>query len=668
MKNFLSTLPACLFVLLILSERGQAQTTPFWGTSGNNAAPGSFLGTLNNEPLVFKTNGTTQLKIKPDGGLVVKGFDNQGFGFVKFDNNGTLLPVPFNGSANEVLTANGSFQSIQLLSGWKPIPGNHLANVNPGNVGIGVNQPLEKLHVAGNILNDGFLLTKGISIIGTGGRSYPTDALEIQGNSKVFGNSTVSGTISSNKISSTDVLIGSLSSANSGAILTTDANGKVSALGLSNLEALIYTIGPAKTCGSGETMTWKAVLDNMFIDMPVCGRVGIGTNTPQFKLDVIGDAHIAGPLKVGNSSIMIDAPASGTNNIYTTTGSGNLSIQNIANVDQHTIFNSNNKGKIGIGTATPNARLDVVANNPMQYQFAGSFVNNANTVWDSKGVYIATKGNQPGEALQVQNIQNSGTVANLLTVQGSGDASFPGTVAIGDVVDGNAALEVAMPDINGDVFTARFRTATNSMWLKNKVYAGGFGNPIQQTGDQGIFWSDGGGNFGFNSTSGFVIAPYEPNQRGIRIGYNGTIDATDYLINGVSILAGGGASQWTNTTAGISYTTGNVGVGTNNTGSFKFAVDGKAGARDFYVIDSGAWPDYVFSGKYELSELSKVQQYIKKYKHLPGFKTAEEIEKPEGHAVGEIQRLQQEKIEELFLYIIQLKEEIEMLKNKANEK
>ncbi|GAA0893132.1 hypothetical protein GCM10009122_28110 [Fulvivirga kasyanovii] len=113
--------------------------------------------------------------------------------------------------------------------------------------------------------------------------------------------------------------------------------------------------------------------------------------------------------------------------------------------------------------------------------------------------------------------------------------------------------------------------------------------------------------------------------------------------------------------------TGNVGIGTNDPGSFKLAVEGKIGAREIQVTAVTPWPDYVFEEDYNLTDLSEVEQYIKENKHLPGVPTATEVEK-DGVNLGEMNVKLLEKVEELTLYIIELKKEIdELKKNNDNE-
>lgn len=80
------------------------------------------------------------------------------------------------------------------------------------------------------------------------------------------------------------------------------------------------------------------------------------------------------------------------------------------------------------------------------------------------------------------------------------------------------------------------------------------------------------------------------------------------------------------------------------------------------VLNSGAWADYVFAADYNLKPLSEVEAFIKENKHLPNVPSADELVK-DGLDLGKMQATQMEKIEELTLYIIEMKKEIEMLKN-----
>ena len=84
------------------------------------------------------------------------------------------------------------------------------------------------------------------------------------------------------------------------------------------------------------------------------------------------------------------------------------------------------------------------------------------------------------------------------------------------------------------------------------------------------------------------------------------------------------------------------------------------------VLNSPAWADYVFANDYNLKPLSEVEAFIKENKHLPNVPSADELVK-DGLDLGKMQATQMEKIEELTLYIIEMKKEIEVLKTQMSK-
>ena len=110
--------------------------------------------------------------------------------------------------------------------------------------------------------------------------------------------------------------------------------------------------------------------------------------------------------------------------------------------------------------------------------------------------------------------------------------------------------------------------------------------------------------------------------------------------------------------------TGNMRIGTAVTPSgYKLAVDGEMICTEVLVRLVPNWPDYVFGRNYKLPDLNEVENFIKVNNHLPGIPSAKTIE-TNGMSIGEMQKMQMEKIEELTLYIIDLKKDIEKLKAK----
>jgi len=124
------------------------------------------------------------------------------------------------------------------------------------------------------------------------------------------------------------------------------------------------------------------------------------------------------------------------------------------------------------------------------------------------------------------------------------------------------------------------------------------------------------------------------NNEGVQLGANGNVRLT---VNG----------------------NGNVGIGTISPNE-KLSVNGTIRSKEVR-IEVAPWPDYVFEDSYELKDLSQVENYILQNGHLPNIPSAEEVSE-NGIALGEMNAKLLEKIEELTLYVIDLKKENQALK------
>jgi hypothetical protein len=114
------------------------------------------------------------------------------------------------------------------------------------------------------------------------------------------------------------------------------------------------------------------------------------------------------------------------------------------------------------------------------------------------------------------------------------------------------------------------------------------------------------------------------------------------------------------------YIKGSVGIGTATLpAGAKLAVNGHIYSTKLKVTQTG-WPDYVFENDYELSNLQDVEAYIKANKHLPGVLSASDVEK-DGLDVGDNQVALLKKIEELTLYIIEMKKQIDKQQKEIGE-
>ncbi len=142
--------------------------------------------------------------------------------------------------------------------------------------------------------------------------------------------------------------------------------------------------------------------------------------------------------------------------------------------------------------------------------------------------------------------------------------------------------------------------------------------------------------------------------------------AFDYTTYKYEIRFGVGDVEYKNTGNVLINNTGGVGIGTSiiPTGSI-LAVKGKIACEEVEVTLSG-WSDYVFAEGYKLRTLSEVESYINENKHLPDVPSEKEVLQ-NGVNIGEMNALLLTKIEELTLYMIEIKKENEEMKGQIEE-
>lgn len=128
-----------------------------------------------------------------------------------------------------------------------------------------------------------------------------------------------------------------------------------------------------------------------------------------------------------------------------------------------------------------------------------------------------------------------------------------------------------------------------------------------------------------NPDAGLVIAPWSSQASGLRIAENG-----------------------------------HVGIGTPDPGSFRLAVNGSVRAKE--VVVETEWSDFVFEDDYDLPSLAEVERHIAEKGHLPDVPSAAEVA-AEGVSIGAMQATLLQKVEELTLYLIDLKKENDALRS-----
>ncbi|TRW27266.1 hypothetical protein FMM05_01105 [Flavobacterium zepuense] len=105
-----------------------------------------------------------------------------------------------------------------------------------------------------------------------------------------------------------------------------------------------------------------------------------------------------------------------------------------------------------------------------------------------------------------------------------------------------------------------------------------------------------------------------------------------------------------------------------NVSNYQLFVKGGILTEEIRVTPKNAtnWADYVFNDNYNLLTLEEVECYIEQNGHLPNIPSAKEIDL-QGFEVAEMAKLQQEKIEELTLYVIDQNKTINNQQEQINE-
>ncbi len=455
------------------------------------------------------------------------------------------------------------------------------------------------------------------------------------------------------------------------------------------------------------------------------GNVGIGTNTPNAKLDVIGDINsnkIAFPTPIGdggtgeyiqNTKQSSSDPwglsfFTGNANRMTILTNGNTHINDNTlyfrgitdtnhglgwygagklfagtNVNGPVLFGNgggalgtinagtnhialswNVNGNVGIGTSTPNA--------PLQF---------ANTISQRKVVLYEESNNDHqfyglGLNAAVLRYQVAHVNADHAFYSGSGTSNSAELLRIKG--SGNVGVGTASPsqklEVNGNIKS----TGVDFLLDNNSRRSGATGDSRR------ALVHDGNDvltiNFANDYTGGVKVgqdiyfAPDPTNASKLKLGIGTTPTKGKLHVKGSMNVENAEGTQVFHISAekqlvfvgDSAWTQYNTSLNLPNSpiqqNKFSLWVSKGIVTQDLAIVNPADWSDFVFEKDYQLRSLEEVAAYIKKNGHLPEMPSEVEV-KAQGYSVHDINKKLLQKIEELTLYAIQQDEKI-----KAQEK
>jgi hypothetical protein len=435
--------------------------------------------------------------------------------------------------------------------------------------------------------------------------------------------------------------------------------------------------------GSGTNPEWHAdVYQNRFrlftdaekFTVTSESKVGVGTGTPNAKMHVVQSSlenfgiiqmlQTTGSDYDGPKLCFVDGPSAGktwTIGSSAAASDAGFEIREDGNTQQWgtSVLKIAPGGKVGIGTDNPTSKLHIVGSETSEWgNNAGVTIKNTSSTneW-----YLRT--GAPGTATPDGGFSISDMTSCDLAITADGKVGIGTTTPAERLsINGNLAITDANGDkmyigeLGGNAGRFDFGFQGGAAATQNVLFWGGEEANGWKT-DNFTVQSDninlvGGNNALVVSTPG-GSSPVGAMSIDVNTFGNSSNAENSYFFR-VRDVAGGNTHFYIRGD-------GNVGIGTTNP-TYKLAVNGTIRTKEV-IVETG-WSDFVFAEGYKLRTLSEVEQYIKANKHLPDMPSEDEV-KANGVSLGETQARLLQKVEELTLYMIELKKENDVLKKQV---
>ncbi|WP_337043891.1 hypothetical protein [Emticicia sp. 17c] len=406
----------------------------------------------------------------------------------------------------------------------------------------------------------------------------------------------------------------------------------------------VHFIAAEGTIGAGSAVTTQTgfwVANNMVSasnNYAFRGSVPVGTGRWNLYMDGSANNYINGRLGIGtnsipNSNLALSLPLTG--------GTNANAIFQVATVksDVTSTASFNN-------TYASTEAASFTLGNLIHYSAGQGTIGAGSTVTNQYGFFVAASLTGATNNYGIYSSIASGTGRWNLYMAGNANNYLSGNVGIG------TTTPTARLDVRGTTSTdAQTNPLINARGAKTS-FEFGHPNAAGYVSTIGANYTNGRPFLCFNCEAGTTNDTYK--TRGI----TGTMITPD--LSGGLLFGRVANSNADNQALTVDMTlkNGQLGIGTSTipTG-YKLAVAGDMIVEKVKVRkQASGWPDYVFSPEYKLPSLDEVEKFTKQNSHLPEIPSAKEIEK-EGQDLGEMNRLLLKKVEELTLYMIELKKQ-----------